>query len=525
MKKALLACFLFISTLLYAEPIQGGTLVFARNADSSLLDPGQITDAESLYVTRQLYDGLMKFKPGSTEVEPGLAKSYEVSEDGLTYTFHLREGVYFAPTSYFKERVEMTADDVVFSLKRQFDKSSPYHNSNITYDYWVSMGMDNIVKDVEKVDKYTVKITLKKHEAPFLANIAMDFAGIVCKKYADKLLEENKLDDLARLPVGTGPFYFVSWKKDDTIILNANKDYWGQKPYLDRVVIKVIPNASVRAAELKIGSIHVMDRPNFSELDELSKNANIKILQDPGVNTYYVSMNQNKKEFQNPLVRQAFNHAINKEAIVKAVYEGYARVAYSPLPPTIWGYTDDIVKYEYNPTLAKELLVKAGYPDGFSVNLLSRPTPEGKKLAEAVQADLAKIGINVNIQNYDFTTYIKIIKNLEHEMAVNSWISDNGDPDNFLYTILSKNSINKPAMNFSVWSNDEFDAIVTKAKESLNHEERIELYKKAQQIFAKDIPWVTIANQSNVVPVLKKVQGFDIGNIWGRRFNIVWIEK
>ncbi|WP_267524681.1 ABC transporter substrate-binding protein [Campylobacter sp. MG1] len=526
MKKMFLLSSLIAFNMLYANPNYGGTLVFARTSDASLLDPAHVTDAESIYATRQIYDTLVRFKKGSTEIEPALAKSYEISEDGLTYIFHLREGVYFAPTKYFNEKVEMTADDVVFSLKRQFDENNPYHSITGSYDYWVSMGMNDVVKDVEKIDNYTVKITLKKNEAPFLANMAMDFMSIVSKKYADKLLSENKATDLNRYPVGTGPFVFVSWKKDDAIVLQANKNYWDdKKPYLDRLIIKVVPNASVRAAELKAGQIHIMDKPNFTELENLAKIENIKIEKKPGVNVYYMSMNMTKEWFKNPLVRQAINHAINKEAIIKTVYEDYARVAYSPVPISMWGFNENIKKYEYNPKKAKELLIKAGYPDGFSINLLSRPSQDSKKAAEAIQADLAKVGINVKIQNYDFTTYLKIIKNLEHDMSMNGWQGDNGDPDNFLYIMLSKNAIIKPAGNFSAWSNDEFDALITKAKEISNQKEREELYKKAQEIFGEESPWVTLANIYDIYPMQKNIEGFEVNNIGGLRFDTVWIKK
>lgn len=530
MKKMFLLSSLVAFNMLYANPVEGGVLVFGRSGDSSTLDPSKATDGESFYGTTQVYDTLVQFKLGSTEIEPALAKSYEVSEDGLTYTFHLREGVYFAPTKYFQERVEMTADDVVFSLKRQFDKNHPYNKVNGPHDYWSAMDMDNIVKDVEKVDKYTVKITLKKKEAPFLANMAMDFASILCEKYANELLAKNKASDITRYPVGTGPFVFVEWKKDDRMIFVANKDYWGGKPHLDRLIIRVIPNPSVRAAELKAGQIQVMDFPNPAELKELEKNPNIKVLKKEGMNVGYMAMNQKRAEFKNPLVRQAINHAINKKAIVDAIYEGLGSVAHSPIPPSMWSYTNDITKYEYNPTLAKELLAKAGYPNGFKTNMWVLPVsraymPDGKRVAEVVQADLAKIGIEAKITTYDYTTYLEKTKNLEHDLAFSGWIGDNGDPDNFLYTLLSKAAANLPANNYSAWENDEFNNLITKAKETSNHEERVKLYEEAQKVFAKDAPWVTIANAVNVVPMLNKVQGFEIDPVGKRRFNKVWIEK
>lgn len=187
MKKLLLAVLLLISSVAFAAPQYGGTLVFGRGGDSSTIDPAHATDGESFYASTAVYDNLVQFKYGTTEIEPALATSWDVSADGLEYIFHLRKGVKFHKTSYFKQDVELSADDVVFSLKRQFDPANPYNKVGGAYEYWSAMDMDNIVKDVVAVDKYTVKITLKKKEAPFIANMAMDFASIVSKAFADEL--------------------------------------------------------------------------------------------------------------------------------------------------------------------------------------------------------------------------------------------------------------------------------------------------------------------------------------------------
>ncbi|MGB2551966.1 ABC transporter substrate-binding protein [Campylobacter sp. MOP51] len=530
MKKLTMLLMLFCASLLLAEPKYGGTLVFGRSGDATAMDPAHTTDGESIFVTDNIFDNLVQFKYGSTEIEPALAKSWDVSADGLEYTFYLREGVYFAPTKFFKKKVEFTADDVVFSFKRQFDKSHPFAKVGGAYEYWINMDMDNIVKDVVKVDKYTVKFLLKKPEAPFLANIAMDFAGILSKEYAEELMKNGKAEDLNRLPVGTGPFVFEKWIKDDRVILTANKEYWGGRPYLDRVILRVIPNASVRTAELKTGQIQILEQPNPAEVKDLTKDPNVKLIEKEGMNVGYLAMNTNREMFKDLRVRQAINHAVNKKAIVDAVYEGFGKVAYAPIPPNLWSFNDNITKYEYDVEKAKALLKEAGYENGFEVTLYAMPVsrpyiPDGRKVGEAIQSDLAKVGIKAKIVSYDWVTYLDKTKNLEHDMCLLGWTGDNGDPDNFLNILLTSHAANVPAQNYAAWKNPEFDKLVAKAKETSDVNERTKLYQEAQEVFAKDVPWVTLANSVNVVPVAKFVEGFKIDPVGKRRFKEVWLNK
>ncbi len=531
MRKLLITALLFITTIVYAAPRYGGTLVFGRSGDSVSMDPAHVTDGESFYATTQVYNTLVQFKNGTTILEPGLATSWDVSKDGLTYTFHLRHGVYFHPTKYFKKRVPFTADDVVFSLKRQFDKNNPYYKIGGSYKYWGAMDMDKIVKDVVKVDKYTVKITLKKPEAPFLSNMAMDFASILCNDYAQELLKEGKADRLARYPVGTGPFVFQKWIKDDRIIFTANENYWGGKPYIKKLILKVITNSSVRAAELKVGSIQVMDFPNPAEIAQIAADPNVKLVKQAGLNVGYLALNEAKvPAFRDVRVRRAINYAINKKAIVKAIYAGFGKVADSPIPPTMWSYNKNIKHYAYNPKKARKLLKEAGYDNNLSFSLWAMPVarpymPNARKVAEAMQADLAKVGIKTNIVSYDWGTYLSKGRNLEADAYLLGWTGDNGDPDNFLDILLTIHSATIPAQNRAAWKNKEFSDLVAKAKITTNIAERTKLYKKAQVIFADQAPWVTIANSLVVEAVRKNVMNFKLDPMGKRRFNKVWFAK
>ena len=522
---------LFITTLMFAAPKYGGTLVFGRSGDSVALDPAHVTDGESFYATKQVYDTLVQFKNGTTILEPGLATSWEISKDGLEYTFHLRKGVYFAPTKFYKKKNEFTADDVIFSFKRQYDKNHPFHNVGGTYKYWGAMNMDKIVKDVVKLDKYTVKFILNKPEAPFLSNMAMDFASILSSQYANDLLKEGKAEKLSRYPVGTGPFVFVKWVKDDKIIYKANKDYWDGRPYLDKLILKVIPNSSVRAAELKVGSIHVMDFPNPEEVASLEANPNIKLVKQEGLNVGYLALDQVKfAPFKDVRVRRAINYAINKEAIVKAIYAGFGRPAYSPIPPTMWSYNPNITKFKYNPEKAKQLLKEAGYENKLEFELWAMPVarpymPNARKVAEAMQADLAKVGVKTKIVSYDWGTYLNKGRHFEDDSCLLGWTGDNGDPDNFLDVLLTSHAAKIPASNRAGWKNKEFDELVAKAKVTTDIKERTKLYEQAQEVFAKEVPWVTIANSLVVEPIRKNVMNFKLSPLGKRIFKKVWLDK
>jgi len=530
MKKLLIFALLLAGTVAIASPKYGGTLVFGRGGDSVTLDPSHATDGESFYGSTQVYDNLVQFKHGTTEIEPALAEKWEVSKDGLEYTFYLRKGVKFHKTTFFKRDVEFTADDVIFSLGRQMDPNHPYYKVGGAFEYWQAMDMDNIVKDIVKVDNYTVKFILKKPEAPFIANLAMDFASILCKTYADDLLKANRAEDLGKYPVGTGPFIFLKWIKDDRIIYKANKDYWGGRPFLDKLILKVIPNNSVRAAELKTGSIHIMDFPNPEEVADLEKDPNIKLVKQEGLNIGYLAMNTQKKPFDNVLVRKAINMAINKQAIVDAVYAGFGKAAKNPIPPTMWSYNDEIEPYEYNPEKAKKLLAQAGYPNGFETDIWAMPVPRpynpnGKKVAEAIQADLAKIGIKAAIVSYDWGTYLEKTKHGEHMMAQLGWTGDNGDPDNFLYVLLSSTAAQIPAQNIAFYKSEKFDKLVEEAKITNDVKKRTELYKKAQVVFHEEVPWVPMAHSIVVEPMRKEVMGFTLDPVGKRRFDKVWLNK
>lgn len=514
MKNLLALLVLAMTTAISAAPQYGGTYIHARSGDSVGLDPSRETDGESIMVCDNIYDSLVRFKSGTTIVEADLASKWNISEKGTQYDFTLRKGVKFHDGTVFN------ADAVLTNFNRQRDKSHPYFNLG-PYVYWDAMGMNKIVKDITKISDYKVRFTLHQAEAPFLANMAMHFAQIVSpaamKKYGNKL----KFN-----PVGTGPFKFKKWVKKQMIVLEANKEYWGGRPYLDKLVFKAISDPSSRFLEMLSGKVHSMDNPNLSDVKKLTEDKSIKLLKQAALNIGALSMQNQRPPFNKPAVRQAVNLAINKKAIIDNIYHGFAEVAKNPMPPTIWGYNDEVNGYEYNPKKAKEMLTAAGYPEGFKTTLnvipVSRPyMPNGQQVAEAIQADLAKVGITVKLVRYDWANHLKRLDDGNFEMALMGWNGDNGDPDNFLHILLDKNS----SQNSARYDNAMVNLKLKQAKEATKQSDRAKLYKEVQSIVHSEAPWVNIAHSTEILPMKKIVQDYIMDPLTSRRFSKVWLSK
>ena len=497
----------------------GGTFIFGRGGDSVGLDPALEEDGESFKVCDNIYDTLVHYKDGSTEIGPGLATNWESSADGLTWTFYLRKGVSFHDGTPFN------AEAVLFSLNRQHVKSHPFHDVGGSYVYWVATGLADIVDTITAKDEFTVQIKLKTAYAPFIYTIAITPFSIVSptavKEYGDKYSSN---------PVGTGAFKFVRWDRKDKIVLEANENYWGGKPKLDRVIFRSIPDNSVRLIELQQGSLHAMEFPNPDDLEQIRKDENIELLSQPGMSIGYLAMNMEKSPFDNHKVRLAINHAIDKSTIIEHLYQGLGIPAKNPIPPTLWSYDDSIEDYEYNPKLAKQLLTEAGYPDGFETTLWALPVPrpyipDGRALAEVLQSELNNIGIKAKIVTYDWGTYLEKTKYGEHDIAMLGWSADLGDPDNFFYFLLSKTSAEKPAGNIAFYRSDAMQDILEKARATTDKTKRTSLYKEAQQIFHKDVPWVPMAHAKQILVVNKQVKNLTLNPLNWKYFRNVTLER
>nr|WP_237150952.1 ABC transporter substrate-binding protein [Planococcus plakortidis] len=469
----------------------GGTLVYGRGADSVSLDPINVTDGESIRVTHNIYETLLEYDH-NLELQPKLATEYSSSEDGLTWTFQLREGV------KFHDGTDFNADAVVFNFERWMDPENPYHEGDFPYYpflYGGFKGDDNhLIESVTATGEHELEIVLKRKTAPFLSYLAISMFGI-----ASPAAIEQYGAGIGENPVGTGPFKFEEWNRNNTITLSKNEEYWMDgKPYLDQVIYQVIPENSARLNALQTGEIDILDGMNASDTGIVENTDGIELIKRPSFNIGYMAFNMEKEPFDDPLVRKAINMAIDKEEIVDAFYNGLADPATSPLPPSLWSHDESLEKYDYNVEEAKKLLAEAGFEDGFTTELhtMSNPRPylpEPMKIAEAIQSDLAEIGITAEIVSSEWATYLEDTKNGKHSMAMYGWTGVMADPDNFLYPNLSKTNAEVPAQNIAFYKSDEFTSLITEARETIDQDKRTELYQEAQQLFQEDAPWVMLA--------------------------------
>ena len=521
--KLFLSAFL-VSTMISAGANAATTFVYCSEGspegfDSALYTAGTTFDASS----RNIYNRLVEFEPGTTEIIPAIAESWTVSDDGLEYTFNLRDGIQFHTTDYFTPTRNLNADDVVFSFKRQLEKEHPWHQytAGAAWEYFGAMSMPDLLKDIVKVDDNTVTFLLNRPEAPMIANLGMDFASILSKEYADQLEAAGTKEDLNQKPIGTGPFKFQDYQKDAVIRYQVHEPYWRGKAAIDNLIFAITPDASVRHQRLAAGECHFNPYPNPADLDAIRADANLNLPEQEGLNVGYLAYNTQVAPFDNPKVRKALNMAINKQAILDAVFQGAGKAAKNPIPPTIWSYNDAIVDDPYDPAGAKQMLADEGVSD-LKMKIWAMPVqrpynPNARRMAELIQADFKEIGVDVEIVSYEWGEYLKRSKDLDRDGAVLlGWTGDNGDPDNFLAVLLGCDAVG--GSNRAQWCNEEFNDLVQKAKTISDPAERTKLYEQAQEVFKREAPWATIAHSLVFKAMNKNVEGFKIDPFGGHAF-------
>jgi peptide/nickel transport system substrate-binding protein len=502
-----------------SKPQYGGTFIYGKNGAPLTLDPALTKETESTVICDNVYEGLVQQRAGKIAIDPCLAKSWDISKDGMTLTFHLRTDVKFHDGTPFN------AEAAVFSFDRQSNPKNPYHGK-LDFDYWRSFDMDRVVKSTRAVNDSTFEVRLHARDATFLNLISMNFMGIVSptavKRYNETFFKN---------PVGTGAFRFVSWDDEGTVITVANENYWGGRPFLDTIVFKPIPNAKLRWTLLKAGEISMMGVPDQSDIPEIQNTPGVQYSQQPGINVAYMAMNMTKKPFDNLKVREAIVYAINRDKIVKEVYAQLGRAAKNPIPPSLLGYKEDIPFTPYDPAKAKQLLTEAGFPNGFKCALWTLPVtreymPNGKLAAELIQKDLLAVGIETNLIIYPFEEYLTRRGNAEHDLIISGWVGDAPDPHFFFYPLLDKSSAEKrPSNNAAFYKSEEMHQLILKGKETIDPVERSNVYKKACEVFNKDLPWFVIAHALAMVPMRDNVKNFQPHSSSVRKFDKVWLKK
>ena len=465
------------------------TLIFAQGAEPRGLDPALVDDGESSKVIVNIYEGLLKYSKDSTKLEPCLAEKWDVSTDGLTYTFHLRKGV------KFQDGTDFNAEAVKVNIERQM-------KGNATEDMGYADFVFGYVTKVEATDDSTVVVTLKDVCTPFLYNLAMSMAAPMV---SPKALKDNN-NNVNEHPVGTGPYKFVRWDKEQSVVLVRNDDYWGEKAKTKNVIFRIIKDNSARVVALNNGEVDMIDGIDATVVDQITKAGNV-VDQPDGMNINYMAYNTTTDIFSKPENRKAISQAINVPELVKSLYQGYASPADSILPSFVPGFAKDVKQVAYDPDAAKAALSKAGIT---SVHMIAYSNPRpyntatGQALAEAIQGYLSKVGVTANIEVFDWTTYKEKVKAGDYDICFYGWTGDNGDPDNFMALLSDKD----PTMNVSRYDNPEYLDLINKGKATPEGADRDAIYAQLEKIQADQNPWMLVSHSKLLSAYSPKIQGY-----------------
>jgi len=489
-------------------------LKVAMTADPGTADVQKTTEDYGIPIN--CFDRLVEAEttaPGKSDLVPGLAEKWDVSSDGLVYTFHLRKGV------KFHNGEELKADDVLFTFDRMLDPTTKALNTDFL-DMIAGAkdrmdGKATSVSGLKVIDDYTIQITLEKPFAPFLANIATP-AGSIFNRKATVAAGEN-FGLKPELTVGTGPFIFKSWTLNDQLTLVANKDYFGGAPKLDGIVFKVVPDAETQRMQFETGELDVFDCDNArSQIPyfEASDKWKTHIVSGPRVGLHYYCINESIKPLDNVKVRKALQMAIDRKTLLDKLFYGKGTIANGIMPVGLVGYNPQLAEIKYDPAEAKKLLAEAGYPNGFDM-VVSQVTdrPSSLKMNEAIQSMLAQVGIKLEVKQMDSATWFATRKEGKLPSYYSDWSADLNDPDNFMYTFFySKNSF---ARSFNYVNKDVSDKLES-ARAMVVPEERYKLYQDLEQkIVLEDAAWIPLFSLDHLFVVQPRVQNFKVAwNGW-----------
>ena len=461
-------------------------LVVGQIAEPKSMDPANVTAVNDFRIVVNLYDGLVRYADGKLEVEPALATDWEISDDGTVYTFNLRRGVKFHDGTPFN------AEAVKFNFDRMLDEDHPY---NDTGPFPLSFFFSSIQR-TEVVDEYTVRMHLDAPYAPLLSNLAYP-TGLIVSPAAVREHGEN----YGRNPSGTGPYIFRRWEANRQVAVERNPDYWDGAPDLKGVVFRPITDANARVNEMRSGGIDLMVEVPPNEIGRFRGNDDYEVYEQAGPHVWFLILNLREAPFDDKRVRQAANYAIDKQALVEDVLQGTAEVAAGPTPRAFsWAYNEDLEPYPHDPDKARELLAEAGYGDGVDVTFyvteggsgMLDPVPMGT----AIQADLAEVGIDAEIETYEWNTFLgRVNPGLEGkaDMAEMAWMTN--DPDTLPFLALRSEAFpDNGGFNSGYYANPEVDQLLEQARRSTDQDERARLYREMQEIVHEDAPWVFVAS-------------------------------
>lgn len=508
-------------------------LTYCTEVGPQTLNPQKASDANTFLVTHSLYSRLVEFKRGETNIEPGLAVSWKISPDLLTYTFKLRKNVSFHGNSFFTPKRNLNADDVVFSFQRMLNKDHPFHGIGFgDYDYFLAMDLQEYIKDVRKVNEDTVEFVMHQPDAAFLSTLAMDFASILSQEYADEMVKSKKLQFMDEYPIGTGPFRLESFAKDKRVVLAKFDKYWKKNIYLDSINFDVVPDVESRQSRLLDGTCDMVGSLRYNMLQDFKRNPKFQVQEKPGLNTLYLALNTQKKPFDNLRVRQAISMTLNRKKYIEDIFKNQAMLAKNIIPPFILGYNEQVKDFNYNPKLAEKIFKEEGViADGTTPELELWVLPvsraylqESQKLAEAMREDFLKVGIQLKLVTMDWSLYLSKSKKGEHFMALFGWVGDNGDPDNFFNILLSCHGV-EAGSNRSRWCSKELDDLIEGAKRTDTRKVRSDLYRRAQLVIRDAVPIVPLAHAKIFRVLRKTIQNYKIDPLGGESFEGVQVKN
>jgi peptide/nickel transport system substrate-binding protein len=523
------------------EGATGGTLVFGTASDPVVLDGSLVSDGESLRVIDQIFETLVSLKPGTTELEPGLAQSWEISDDGLTYTFELQEGVTFHDGEPFN------AEAVCFNFDRWYNFKGSFQNPSASY-YWQTVfggfaepeegsPEESFYGSCRAVDEGTVELKLTKPSSAILGALSLSAFSIASPKALQEFgADEGTVDEEGVFqptgtfgtehPIGTGPFMFESWTRGDRLTIARYEDYWGEKAKLDKVIFRPIADNAARLQALQTGEIQGYDLVEPQDIPTIEGDENLQILDRPAFNVGYVGINQAKKPLDNIKVRQAIAHGLNRQEVVDEFYAGRGEVAKEFMPPEVVGYADDVTEYEYDPEKSKQLLQEAGLTLPVPIEFwypsdVSRPyMPDPKRNFEAFAEHLNNAGFRVTPRTAPWSPdYLGAVDEGNAALYLLGWTGDFGDPDNFIGTFFQTP---QKAWGFN---NEEIFSKLNEAEAETDLDAREELYKEANRLIMDFLPGVPYVHTKPALAFTANVSGYQPSPVSLESFATVSLEE
>lgn len=510
--------------------IRDSGFVYCVNGQVSTFNPqkagsGLIVDT----LAAQLYDRLLDVDPYTYRLVPELAESWEVMDNGATYRFHLRDGVAFQTTEWFKPKRNFNADDVVFTFQRIFDRDNPWHNVNgASFPYFDSLQFADSVQSVRKLDNRTVEFRLRQPDASFLWHLATHYASVMSAEYAAMLAKSDRQELLDRQPVGTGPFQLAEYRAGQYVRLQRHARFWRGTPLMPQVVVDLGSGGTGRLSKLLTGECDVLAWPAASQLTILRDDPRLRLTLRPGMNIAYLAFNTDKAPLNNPEVRHALALSINNQRLMQSIYYGTAETAASILPRASWAYDSEAKVTEYDPEKARTRLKELGL-ENLTLHLWVPTTsqawnPSPLKTAELIQADMAQIGVKVIIVPVEGRFQEARLMDMNHDLTLSGWATDSNDPDSFFRPLLSCAAIDSQT-NFAHWCNRDFDSVLQKALASQQLASRIDAYDEAQKILAQELPVLPLASSLRLQAYRYDIKGLVLSPFGSASFAGVTREK